>query len=441
MLGAGKREVTHNVQAMSTTGRPTGHDAQHHLGHEPNEPLDLQDMQPPGPGRVDRGRRITVGIAVAVLAADALIATRAKGPPTVFRRWTITGENHAPDVARHASVVERGEQFIHGVRSKGVAHFGPMERHPHRSLVNGAVIGDVGEVEPRHLRPRRRIEQLRHLVTHTETVPPEPGQVLGDNRAGREIGRHDSEADWEAHRVTNFDAVAALYDHAAPQMYTNEVLGPAVDFLAHLAGDGRALEFAVGTGRVALPLSQRGVEVHGIELSGPMVGQMLAKPGADRISVTIGDMATTRIGSSFRLVYLVYNTITNLSSQDEQVECFRNAAAHLEPGGKFVIEVFVPALRRLPVGESFVPFDVTAGHLGIDEYDVANQMLISHHYWITNGRAALFNSLHRYAWPAEYDLMAKLAGMTLSERWSNWHREPFTSNSTAHVSVWEKPAE
>jgi SAM-dependent methyltransferase len=218
------------------------------------------------------------------------------------------------------------------------------------------------------------------------------------------------------------------------------VLGPTVDFLAGLAGDGRALEFAVGTGRVALPLSADGVEVHGIELSRPMVDRLRAKPGGDRIPVTIGDMAATRVRGRFALVYLVYNTITNLLSQDEQVECFANAAAHLEPGGYFVIEDIVPALQRLPRGESFVPFDVSPGHLGIDEYDIASQSLVSHHYWVADGRTGVHRSRHRYAWPAEYDLMARLAGMSLSERWSSWQREPFTSESTSHVSVWVMPA-
>ena len=235
------------------------------------------------------------------------------------------------------------------------------------------------------------------------------------------------------------ERVAAVYDKHASEMYVDAMLVPTVEFLADLAGDGRALEFAIGTGRVALPLRVMGVDVSGIELSRPMVDQMLTKQGALRIPVTIGDMATTRVDGSFRLVYLVYNTIGNLLTQDEQVECFCNAAAHLEPGGTFVIEVVVPSLRRLPLGESFVPFDITASHLGIDEYDVANQTLISHHYWISDGRATTFDSPHRYAWPAEYDLMAQLAGMRLRERWSNWHREPFTSESTSHVSVWEKP--
>jgi SAM-dependent methyltransferase len=198
------------------------------------------------------------------------------------------------------------------------------------------------------------------------------------------------------------------------------------------------LEFAVGTGRVALPLSDRGVDVSGIELSRAMVAQCSAKPGANRVPVTIGDMAMTRVDGSFGLVYLVYNTISNLLTQAEQVACFRNAAAHLDDGGHFVIEVEVPMLRRLPPGEVFVPYEVTPHHIGIDEYDVAAQRLISHHYWMSESRLEQFDSHHRYAWPAEYDLMAELAGLTLVERWANWQRDPFTSESTAHVSVWRK---
>jgi SAM-dependent methyltransferase len=221
-------------------------------------------------------------------------------------------------------------------------------------------------------------------------------------------------------------------------MFAPEVLGPTVDFLAEVAGDRRALEFAVGTGRVALALSARGVDVAGIELSRAMVLQMNVKPGAERVPVTIGDMATTRVEGTFGLVYLVFNTITNLLTQDDQVACFCNAAAHLEIGGHFVIEVFVPALRRLPIGERLVAFEVTNSHVGVDEYDIVNQALTSHHFWSSDGRTERFDSPHRYAWPAEYDLMARIAGLTLRERWSSWHRAPFTAESTAHVSVWEK---
>jgi SAM-dependent methyltransferase len=188
------------------------------------------------------------------------------------------------------------------------------------------------------------------------------------------------------------ESVAPHYDEESKEMFTDDVLVPTVDFLQRLAGGGRALEFAIGTGRVALPLSRRGVEVIGIELSQPMVNMMRAKDGGKQIPVTIGDMATTRVPGLFSLVYLVFNTITNLLTQHEQVECFRNAAAHLAPGGTFVIEVFVPSLRRLPPGERFVPFDVSPGHIGVDEYDLLNQVLISHHYWIGKGNAKTFDS-------------------------------------------------
>lgn len=234
------------------------------------------------------------------------------------------------------------------------------------------------------------------------------------------------------------EGIASRYDEACPEMFEDGVLVPTIEFLAELAGSGRALEFAIGTGRVALPLRARGVDVHGIELSQPMVDQMRAKPDGDRVPVTIGDMATTRVEGSFRLVYLVYNTISNLLTQDAQIECFRNAAAHLEPGGRFVIEVEVPSLRRLAPGERFVPFEITPGHLGIDEYDVANQILVSHHYWIDGDRVTRFESPHRYALPAEYDLMARIAGLSLVERWADWTRQPFTGESLSHVSVWQK---
>ena len=232
---------------------------------------------------------------------------------------------------------------------------------------------------------------------------------------------------------------AAAYDDWSSPMFDPAVIGPTVDFLAGLAGDGRALEFAIGTGRIGLPLSERGVGVVGIELSQPMADQLARKPGAHRIPVAIGDMATTRVAGSFTLVYLVFNTITNLLTQAEQVACFRNAAAHLEPGGRFVIEVGVPRLQRLQPGETYVPFEVSAVHLGFDEYDVLNQRLVSHHYFIADGRVEMADSPHRYAWPAEYDLMAQLAGMTPGERWADWHRTPVTTDSRSHVSVWRKP--
>jgi SAM-dependent methyltransferase len=233
------------------------------------------------------------------------------------------------------------------------------------------------------------------------------------------------------------ERVAARYDDPADEMFAPAVVDPTVDFLAGLAGDGDALELGIGTGRIALPLSQRGVRVQGIDLSEEMVARLRAKPGAEGIEVTMGDFATTKAGGGFRLAYLVFNTIMNLRTQDEQVACFQNVAAQLEPGGCFVIEVGIPGLQRLPPGEIFQPFSVTETHLGFDEYDVANQGLISHHYSVVDGKLEVNSPPFRYVWPSELDLMARIAGMTLRERWSGWRREPFTSESTKHISVWE----
>jgi hypothetical protein len=234
------------------------------------------------------------------------------------------------------------------------------------------------------------------------------------------------------------EEVAARYDASSAEMFDPAVVDPAVDFLAELAGDGPALEFGIGTGRIALPLAARGVTVHGIELSKAMTAQLRAKPGAEAIPVTVGNFATTRVDGTFTLVYLVFNTIGNLTTQAQQVDCFRNAAAHLEPGGTFVIEVGVPNLQRLPPGETVIPFHVSEDRLGFDEYDVVNQGLISHHLEIVDGRAIRGSIPFRYAWPAEFDLMAQLAGMRLRERWSGWRREPFTAESAKHVSVWSR---
>ena len=234
--------------------------------------------------------------------------------------------------------------------------------------------------------------------------------------------------------------VAAGYDALSPDMFDPAVLDPTVDLLAGVAGDGRALELGVGTGRVALPLSRRGVPVHGIDLSPDMVAQLRAKPGGDAIGVTIGDFATATAPGTFRLAYLVFNTIGNLTTQDAQVACFRNAAAHLEPGGCFVIEVGVPDIQRLPPGERYRPFQVTPTHLGVDEIDVVTQSMISHHY-IDRGKGLRPYSLpFRYVWPSELDLMARLAGMSLVDRWAGWRREPFTAESDKHVSVWRLAA-
>jgi SAM-dependent methyltransferase len=237
------------------------------------------------------------------------------------------------------------------------------------------------------------------------------------------------------------ERVAAGYDVSDDDDHFDpETIEATAGFLAGLAGEGRALELAVGTGRIALPLVRRGVEVHGIDLSNAMVAKLREKPGGDAISVTIGDITSTRVEGTFSLVYLVFNTIENLTTQAAQVACFRNAAAHLEPGGCFVIEVSVPDLRRLPPGESMRVFGASETHWGIDEFDTLNQGLVSHHFDLVDGRFELFSMPFRYVWPSELDLMAELAGMHPRERWTGWRREPFTAESTSHVSVWEKPA-
>jgi HD superfamily phosphodiesterase len=248
-------------------------------------------------------------------------------------------------------------------------------------------------------------------------------------------------AEWDSADADDgyFDErVAARYDESEAGMFDPAVVEPVVDVLAELAGSGRALELGIGTGRIALPLAHRGVPVHGIELSNAMVARLRAKPGGEEIGVTIGSFATTRVDGTFSVVYLVFNTIMNLTTQAAQVACFRNAAAHLEPGGCFVIEVGVPELQRLPPGETMRVFDASETHWGIDEYDVANQGLISHHFELVDGKRERLSIPFRYAWPAELDLMAELAGLRLRERWSDWTREPFTSDSRKHVSIWEK---
>jgi SAM-dependent methyltransferase len=233
--------------------------------------------------------------------------------------------------------------------------------------------------------------------------------------------------------------VAAGYDDD-PRIFAPEVVDPVVDLLAELAGDGAALELAIGTGRIALPLAARGVPVAGIELSPDMLAQLRRKPGAEAIEVALGDMATTRVPGSFRVVYLVFNTIENLTTQDAQVACFQNAADHLEDGGCFVVEVGVPDLRRLPPGQTAVPFRVDADRVGFDTYDVVTQEMWSHHHRREGGMWRARAIPFRYAWPAELDLMARLAGMRLRDRWAGWRREPFTAEAGKHVSVWEKLA-
>ena len=232
--------------------------------------------------------------------------------------------------------------------------------------------------------------------------------------------------------------VAEGYDRGVADISGDAAVGPVVGLLAELAGDGAALELGIGTGRIALPLSDAGVPVHGIDLSTAMVDRLRAKPGADRIGVTVGDFATAQAPGVYTVAYLVFNTISNLTTQDEQVACFQNVSRHLVPGGRFVIEVGVPDLQRLPAGETIRPFSVRPDHLGFDEYDVVGQGMVSHHVRIEDGRAQTMSIPFRYVWPAELDLMARLAGMRPYARWGDWDRSPFTAESRKHVSVWEK---
>ena len=237
------------------------------------------------------------------------------------------------------------------------------------------------------------------------------------------------------------ERVAAAYDESSGDMFQPGVINATADFLAGLTDGGRALELGIGTGRIALPLAQRGVQVHGIDLSQAMVARLRAKPGGDAIGVTIGDFATTRVDGTFSVAYLLYNTIMNLTTQAEQVACFRNAAAHLEPGGCFVIEVLIPELRRLPAGQNVVPFHVSPARWAFDIYDVATQATSSNYIEVVDGRGEYRSIPFRYVWPSELDLMAQLAGLRLRERWDGWTREAFTNESRQHVSVWEKPAD
>lgn len=239
------------------------------------------------------------------------------------------------------------------------------------------------------------------------------------------------------------EEVAARYDAGSPEMFAPEVLDPTVAFLAELAGtNGRALELAVGTGRVALPLAARGVRVSGIDLSAAMLARLKEKAGGSDIPVVVGDIATTRIDGTFDVAYLVFNTIGNLTTQDAQVACFENAAAHLAAGGCFVVETGVPGLQHLSPGDRFRVFEHTDAHVGVDEYDAVTQQMWSHHYSPTaDGHFRRASVPFRFAWPAELDLMARIAGLRLRERWADWQRTPFTALSASHVSVWEKPAD
>lgn len=238
---------------------------------------------------------------------------------------------------------------------------------------------------------------------------------------------------------THFDDwVADRYESLWPELFDPSVVNPAVSFLADLADARPALEFGVGTGRLAVPLAERGIAVAGIELSPAMAARVAERRGGAEVRLTIGDFATVRVDGLFGLVYLVRNTITNLTTQQEQVAAFRNAAEHLAPGGYFVVENYVPRLRRLPPGETTTVFTATPNHLGYEVYDVAAQIAVSHHHWTIDGELRTFSSPHRYVWPSELDLMAELAGLRLLDRYADWNKAPFTGESYSHVSVWQK---
>jgi SAM-dependent methyltransferase len=234
------------------------------------------------------------------------------------------------------------------------------------------------------------------------------------------------------------ERVAAVYDEHSASMFDPAVVGPAVERLAALAEGGRALEFAIGTGRIALPLAERGVPVAGIDNSGAMLERLREKPGAERVETSVVDMAATRVDGEFSLVYLVFNTIFNVTTQDGQVACFQNAASHLRSGGRFVIEARVPELQRLPLGQTVLPWRADPDALSYYVYDVVSQRLSGRHYYLQEGRIQPSPIEMRYAWPSELDLMARLAGMRLEHRWGGWSREPFTALSPSHVSVYAK---
>lgn len=245
---------------------------------------------------------------------------------------------------------------------------------------------------------------------------------------------------WNLRQDQLWDADAAAgYDTPGEGMFAPEVLGPTVERLAALADGGRALELAIGTGRVAIPLHEAGVAVVGIELSESMIGRLREKVTETQIPVVTGSMTTARAPGEFSLVYLVFNTIGNLYSQDEQIACVRNAAAHLRPGGRFVVELWVP--RPQPAGSGHAQvFGVGDGYLGIDVLELATQRGVSHHVrYCADGAARVGFSPFRFVWPSELDLMARLAGMELESRHADWAGSPFTSESTSHVSVYRLP--
>jgi SAM-dependent methyltransferase len=276
-------------------------------------------------------------------------------------------------------------------------------------------------------------------TAYASSADPFGGRLSRSESGGRLSPAADIVMAMRQEEIWDVDA-AQRYDTPGTGMFAPEVLRPTVERLAELAGDGRALEFAIGTGRVAVPLAEHGIPVTGIELSRPMIEQLRAKAGEARIPVIVGDMATARAPEEYTLVYLVYNTISNLLTQAEQVACFRNAARHLAPGGRFVIELWVPELRTLVPGQQATVWHCEPGYIGLDTYDVVDQHVVSHHFRFGDGKQAeLFHSSHRYIWPAELDLMAQLAGFQLESRHADWAGTEFTAESRSHVTVYRLP--
>ena len=377
------------------------------------------------------------------------------------RLASTAGLDGAVGVRRSGDGVVDGQSCLGEHLVEGPARVGPAESDPSRVRLGDRqdVGGDSGVVGNlcgfRQIADRRRprvdLSDREAVLAHRE-VEHRDGigwlEVAPTTRCSvvrvRCVAETCFRVSRHASRVVGvpenyFDAwVAQRYEVLWPHLFDPQVVEPAVSFIADLAGDGPALELGVGTGRLALPLRRRGIRVEGIELSSAMVEQLRSQPGSADIDVTIGDFSTTKVNGTFTLAYLVRNTIMNLTTQDAQVECFLNVARHLDPGGLFVIEVIVPPWQRLPPGETVIPFDVSAAHLGFDTIDIATQNSWSHHYWFVDGETRNFSAPFRYVWPSELDLMARLAGMALRDRWSDWNREPFTSTSRSHISVWQK---
>ncbi|NIK56991.1 GNAT family N-acetyltransferase [Kribbella shirazensis] len=384
---------------------------------------------------------------VAFLAEVTIAATRAQGRlpadfdeatwQTGFEEWS---RESIDDPATDLYVVEVGNRSVGRLRVSRTAdavELNGIQLHPdvQNRGIGTAIITDLKDEAARRGVPLR---------LHVERDNPD-ARRLYDRLGFVKIGEDGAEdvlrwsKDVEQNRIWNAE-VAERYDTPGTGAFADDVLGPTVERLAELAGTGHALEFAIGTGRVAVPLSERGVPVSGIELSTAMLEQLRTKADEDTIPVVAGDMATARVPGEFTLVYLVYNTIANLLTQEEQVACFRNAARHLSPGGRFVIELWVPELRRLPPGTPATVGVADPGYILLDTYDVLRQHVVSHHFHFGEGtEAQLFRTPHRYIWPAELDLMAQLAGFTLESRHADWTGSPFTADSPSHVSVYRLP--